>query len=163
MNIDNEDALKKKMGIDSWRNLSKDKFMMFVSELPNMSKEVALKVVEQFPDFKSLVMESLTEVQSQATSGLKANWKSQKKVHKAFADYRKTLNRELDREGLTSDDRLAILALLTEAIDREAAKDSEHKMFVFKIVGAVGTVAMFSLAAAVAVLGVKTEIGGDNT
>ena len=79
MGIENEEELKRKMGIESWRNLSKDKFLTFVSDLPNMSNEVAIKVIEQFPDFKSLVLDSLNQIQEQAEKAVGANWKSQKK------------------------------------------------------------------------------------
>jgi hypothetical protein len=162
MDIKNEDDLRKSLGIDSWRNLSKDKLLAFVSEMPNMSKEVALKAIEQFPDFRSLVVDSLTQVQAQAAHAVDVNWKSQKKVHKALADYRKALERELDRENLTTEDRFAILGLFQKAIDQESAKDSEHKAFVFGIIGTVAKVAAVGLVAAVAVLGVSTKLSDDS-
>lgn len=157
MEFEDEEELKRKMGIESWRNMSKDKFLTFVSELPNMSQEVAIKVVEQFPDFKSLVLESLGQVQAQATNTVTANWKSQKKVHKAFAEYRKLLNRELDRENLSPQDRFTILELLKKAIDDESLKDSEHKAFALRTLGVVATTAVIIVAAGAAVLGVKTK------
>lgn len=163
MEYDNENQLKQKLGIDSWRNLSRDKFLEFASDLPNMSKDVALKVVGQFPDFRSLVLDSLTEVQEQATNAIEVNWKSQKKVHKAFSEYRKMLSRELDREEVTAEHRLTILRMLQEAIDKESAKDSEHKVFVFKVVSTVGTIAVLGLASALALLGVKTNISGSSS
>jgi len=158
MQFENEDELKQKMGIDSWRNLSKEKFLTFVSELPNMSQEVALKVVEQFPDFKSLVMGSFDHVQAQATNAVGANWKSQKKVHKAFTEYRAILSKELDRDNLSSEDRFRILELLKKALDDEALKDSEHKAFALKALGVVASAAVVVVAAGLTVLGGKAKI-----
>lgn len=160
MSASEEQDLKRKLGIESWRNLSRDKLLTFMSEMPNMTKEVALKIIDQFPDFKSLVLESLGQVEEQAANALAANWKSQKKVHRAFAEQRETLRRELDREGLTPEDRLSILKMLAEAIDKEAAKDSEHKAFSYKLVTTVATIAVGGAAAAVAILGGKSKIGG---
>ena len=160
MGIENEEELKRKMGIESWRNLSKDKFLTFVSDLPNMSNEVAIKVIEQFPDFKSLVLDSLNQVQEQAEKAVGANWKSQKKVHKAFAEYRAILSRELDREGLTSEDRFKILEKLGNAIDKESAKDSEHKAFAYKMFTTVASVVVLGVGAGAAILGGKAKIGG---
>lgn len=155
MKFETEEDLKNSMGIDSWRNLSKDKFITFVSDLPEMSKDLAIKVVEQFPDFKGLVLDSLSRVQDQATHAVDANWKSQKKVHKAFAEYRAVLTRELDRDNLTSEDRFAILELFKKAVDDESLKDTEHKAFVQRTVAIVGTAALIVVAAGAAVLGVK--------
>jgi len=158
MQFENEDELKQKMGIDSWRNLSKEKFLTFVSELPNMSQEVALKVVEQFPDFKSLVMGSFDHVQAQATNAVGTNWKSQKKVHNAFTEYRAILSKELDRDNLSSEDRFRILELLKNALDDEALKDSEHKAFALKALGVVASAAVVVVAAGLTVLGGKAKI-----
>lgn len=158
MKFEDEDELKQKIGIESWRNLSKEKFLTFVSELPNMSQEVAIKVVEQFPDFKSLVLGSFDQVQQQATNVVGVNWKSQKKVHKAFAEYREILSSELDRDNLTSEDRFRILELLKKALDDEALKDSEHKAFALKALGVVASAAVVVVAAGLTVLGGKAKI-----
>lgn len=160
MSASEEQDLKRKLGIESWKNLSREKFLTFASELPNMNKEVALKIIDQFPDFKSLVLDSLGQVEEQAANALAANWKSQKKVHKAFAEQRAILRRELDRTGLTTEDRFSILAMLAESIDKEAAKDSEHKAFSYKLVTTVATIAVGGAAAAFAILGGKSKIGG---
>lgn len=158
MEIKDEDGLKKKMGIETWRNLSKEKFLSFVSDLPNMSKELALKVVEQFPDFKNLVLESLDHVHEQAAKAVEVNWKSQKKVHKGHAKFRKMLERELDRDGLTPEDRFRILDMVREDLEKESLKDSEHKAFVYKLLTTVGGVAALGAAAAVAVLGGRAHV-----
>jgi O-phosphoseryl-tRNA(Cys) synthetase len=52
MTYKNEDELKKALEIDTWKNLSRDKLIKFVAMMPDMDKELALKVVEQFPEFK---------------------------------------------------------------------------------------------------------------
>lgn len=153
--------LKKRLGIESWRNLSKDKFMTFVWDLPNMDKEVALKVIGQFPDFKNLVMDTFKQVQEQATQGMRFNHKSQKKVHKAFKQYRKILSRELERDDLSSEDRFKILELLKDAIDAEALKDKDNKEFLLKIVGMLATGVVALVGVAFAVLGGKTSFGRD--
>lgn len=158
MQFENEDDLKRTMGIESWRNLSREKFLTFVSELPNMSQEVAIKVVEQFPDFKALVSSSLDQVHEQATNAVNSNWKSQKKVHKAFSEYRAILKTELAREHLTSEDRFRILELLQKAMSDEAMKDSEHKAFVVKALTVVAAAAVVAATAGLAVLGGKAKL-----
>ena len=50
--------------------------------------------------------------------------------------------------------------MLAESIDKEAAKDSEHKAFSYKLVTTVATIAVGGAAAAFAILGGKSKIGG---
>ncbi|MPV37112.1 hypothetical protein [Georgenia subflava] len=155
-----EVELMKRLGIESWRNLSKDKFMTFVSDLPNMDREVALKVVAQFPNFKDLVLDTFKQVEEEATRARTFNWKSQKKVHKAFEQYRQILSRELEREDSSSEDRFVILGLLKDAIDAEATKDSENKKFQLIVTGMLTTAALALAGTALAALGGRAQIGG---
>lgn len=164
MTLISEDDVKKKLNIDSWRNLSKDKFLNFVAEMPHMNKEVALQAIAQFPNFKSLVDETMNSVEQHSVSAQKYGWKSQKKVHKAFRSYRKTLNRELERENLSTEDRFKILEMLREAVNMESEKDTEHKAFQMKLVTIAATVGIAAVGAAVAALGGKAGFGsGDNS
>lgn len=42
--LNNEKEVKRMLNIGSFRNLSKDKIMSFVSEIPKMDKEVAKNI-----------------------------------------------------------------------------------------------------------------------
>lgn len=157
-----EDEVKRALNIDSWRNLSKDKLLSFVAEMPNMDKETVLKAIEQFPHFKSLVTETMSSFEARYESAQKYNWKSQKKVHDAYESYRETLKRELEREHLSSEDRFRILDMLRESVVRESEKDTENKFFTFKLVTVAATVGIAAVGAAVAALGGKVGFGSDD-
>ena len=43
-----EKSVKQALGIDSFRNLSKDKIMEFASMIPYMDKDVAIAIINQF-------------------------------------------------------------------------------------------------------------------
>lgn len=45
------EEVKNALNIENFRNLSKDKVMEFVSLIPNMDKELAMQIVEQFPSY----------------------------------------------------------------------------------------------------------------
>lgn len=165
MTLRSEDDVKKALNIDSWRNLSKDKLLTFVAEMPQMDHEVALKVIEQFPDFKSLVGETLNSFEQRYESAQKFSWKSQKKVHEAFQSYRETLNRELGRDNLSVEERFSILEMLRQAVAMESEKDSEHKAFTVKLVTIAATVGVAAIGTAIAALGGKAGFGsgGNNS
>lgn len=166
MNMDyqNEDQVKKALNLDSWRNLSKDKLLAFVAEMPKMDKEVAMKIIAQFPEFKSLVSDGFNQLEQQVKSAHTFNWKSQKKVHEAFKEYRTLLNRELERESLTPEDRFRILDLFREAVKAEGEKDTENKAMIVKILVAAATVVVALVGLAITALGGKFGIkgGGDS-
>lgn len=42
--LNNEKELNRMLNIGSFRNLSKDKIMNFVSEIPKMGKEIAMNI-----------------------------------------------------------------------------------------------------------------------
>lgn len=154
-----EEQLRKNLKLDSWRNLSKDKLLTFVAEMPKLDREVALRVIEQFPDFKNLVSSALDSLDDQREKLLKAHWKSQRAFHRASRQYRRALDRELEREGLSVEDRFAILEMLRQAVEREAVKDSENKAFALRIATVGASAAVLVVAGAVAFVGGKVGIG----
>jgi hypothetical protein len=155
-----EEQVKKALKIDSWRNLSKDKLLDFVAEMPKLDKDVAMRIIAQFPEFKSLVSDGFSQLEKQVKTAHRFNWKSQKRVHEAFKEYRALLNRELDRENLTPEDRWRILDLFNEAVKAEAEKDSENKALIVKILVGAVTVIVALVGLAITFVGGKIGIRG---
>ena len=119
-----------------------------------MSKESVMAIVASLPDFQNLVTGSLDHVQGATNSVLKANWKSQKKVHAAFEDYRRMIDRELERGPLDPEERYRLLGLAKEAIELEKEMNAEHQYFALAAVktvavagAALGAVAIATAAA----------------
>ena len=44
-----EEAVKRALSIETFRNLSKEKIMEFASMIPYMDKDVAIALINQFP------------------------------------------------------------------------------------------------------------------
>jgi len=146
------------LGIDDWRKLSKDRFMAFASMMPEMPAEVALKVIEQFPSFKEFAIETLNKLEASQLQTLESNSKSEKSVHDAYADVRRILGDELDKENLTADERSKILALLIDTAEKQSQKDSESKRFLKDIfsIGVSGLALV--VVAGLAFVGAKAAI-----
>lgn len=49
-----EEAVKRALKIDSFRNISKDKVMQFASMIPYMDKDVAIAIIINFHDLPPL-------------------------------------------------------------------------------------------------------------
>lgn len=129
MSYKNEGEIKQALGIDSWRNLSKDKIIKFAVMMPHMDTELALKIVEQFPVFKEFAMDAVDVMEKVHESTLSANKQSQEHVHQAFREIREILKGELSKDGLTWDEKKFLIEQIQETGRLEFQKDSENKQF----------------------------------
>jgi len=151
----NEVEVKKQLGIESWRNLSKDKILRFAAMMPDMDTEVTLKIIEQFPAFKEFALDTVKEIEKAHESTLKSNDKSQDQVYKALQDIREILKGELDKDDLNWDQRKFIIELIQENGKLVFQKDSEGKQFLDTVLGKVTVFGGSVVALGVLLLGGK--------
>lgn len=153
MTYENEGELKKALEIDTWRNLSRDKMIKFVAMMPDMDKELALKVVEQFPDFKRFVSGALDFIGQRYESALNHNKQSQESFYQSVRETREILKRELEKDDLTWEQKKYILDRIMDTVKLEPAKDSENKRFLDSLLGKVTLVTAAAIAVGATVLG----------
>jgi hypothetical protein len=150
-----EDEVKQALGIKSWANVPKDKVLKFVAMLPQVSKEVALKVAEQLPELRKIATKALSGLEKSHKDTLEFNEKSQEHVHDAYQDIRDVLKGELKEEDLTFDQKKEIYDLLMDTGKEQFAKDSENKRVLDTWLKAAGVVALAALAVCVVLLADK--------
>ncbi|MFD0435273.1 hypothetical protein [Streptomyces chartreusis] len=141
----NESAVKRKLGISNWRNLSKDKVLKFAAAMPDMATEVRLKLIDQFPAFKDLGKADIDAVAEAHKSTLAANENSQNHFYKASQDQRDALQADLGRDDLSWAQREALHDRLDENVRRVDDKDSQNKQFLgagMKVMAAAGAAAL---------------------
>ncbi|MCS0604626.1 hypothetical protein NX794_25915 [Streptomyces sp. LP11] len=141
----NEAAVKRKLGIPNWRNLSKDKVLKFAAAMPEMATEARLKLIEQFPAFKDLGNAHIDAVTEAHKSTLAANENSQNHFYKASQDQRDALQADLGRDDLSEAQRESLHDRLERNVGRVFEKDSESKQFLgagMKVVAAAGAAAI---------------------
>jgi len=150
MKYTNEDQIKRKLGIESWRNLSKSNVIKFAAMMPDMDREVALKIIQQFPAFTKFALEIVDAIGKAHEKTLAANKQSTDHVYQALQDTREILRGELDKDGLSPEDREKIFDRLMELARMASQKNTEDKQFLadalnkMAIVG--GAVAALALA-----------------
>lgn len=137
------EEVKNALNIESFRNLSKDKVMEFVSLIPNMDKDLAIKIVEQFPSYADYSQNIVKQLNMLCEKALELNDNSQTEAIEA---YRKVL-----------DERKYITEKMIEVADKIATKDTENKEFLEKIIKYGGYVALGALAIGVTILGVNVR------
>ena len=137
MNYKSEDELKRALGIDSWRNLSRDKMIRFAAMMPDMDNAVALKLLEQFPVFTEFAVESVDAMERSHKSTIKANNQSQENVHQAYKEIREILSGELSKDDLNWEEKKYLIDQIQETGRQEFQKDSENKKFLDGLLGKV--------------------------
>ncbi|WP_334138928.1 hypothetical protein [Corynebacterium variabile] len=145
-----ETELKEALGIDTWRHLSRDKMAAFISTLPQVDTDVAMKIVEQFPSFKDFAQRAIDQLTRAHEDSLEANQTSTTQVHQAYREVRAALMAELAKDNLTWEQRRYIIEQIQQTADQQFAKDSENKRFIDTTLGkvtlGVGGVAAIVLA-----------------
>ena len=162
MRYKSELEVMKALGIESgsWRNLSKDKVIGLATMMPDMDKEVALKIIEQLPEFTRFALQVLDVMEKRHESSLNHNDLSQQQVHRAFQEVRDVLKGELEKD-LSWEQRTHIYDLLVETSDREFAKDSENKQFIDGLFNKVTKLGAFTIVAVLVYVGVRAAVQGE--
>ncbi len=151
-----EQQVLKKLKIEDFRHLTKDKVIAMASMLDKMDPEVAKKALEQFPDFAKTMKDVLTEYKENLDTLLQENGDSVKSYYDSCDTILSTLQKELDREDLAFEDRKYIIDKMMEVNQMKGMKDTENKKF-------LATLAMCGVAAVTVVAGTLAAVLGANT
>ncbi|MFY9175913.1 MAG: hypothetical protein WBI74_02670 [Caldicoprobacterales bacterium] len=153
-----EQKVLRKLNIDNFRQLTKDKVITMASMLDKMDPEVAKKALEQFPHFSKTVEEVLSEYKEILDEGLKSNSKSIESYYETCNGIIKALEKQLENEDLSFGERKYIIEKMLEVSKMMGEKDSENKKFI-AIMSGLGLVAVGILIAGLSsVLGGNTNI-----
>lgn len=128
MRYRNELELKDALGIESWRNLSKDTFFRFLEKMPDTDPEVALRLISQIPEITTLARSAIDDAAKAHEATLASNDRGQETVHQVHMERLAILRAELDRD-LSPEHRLRVLDDIREVNANALEKDSENKRF----------------------------------
>ena len=151
-----EQQVLKKLKIEDFRHLTKDKVIAMASMLDKMDPEVAKKALEQFPDFANTMKEVLIQYKENLDTLLKENGDSVRAYYDSCDAILSSLQKELDREELSFDERKYIIDKMLEVNQMKGMKDTENKKF-------LATLAMCGVAAVTVVAGTLAAVLGANT
>ena len=155
-----EDAVKRTLKIDSFRNLSKDKIMQFASMIPYMDKEVAIAIINQFPKFADFGKIAISNYMQICDNILKDNKENQASVIHGYQTILDALAKRMEIESTTEEDRKAITEDMITVADKIALADLQNKKFLDKL----GTKVLWGVLGVTAIIGagigVHSAIGG---
>ena len=105
----NEQNVKDALGLTDWRNLSKDKLMNFVSILPKVDSDVAIKIIEQFPEFAKTSQEIVNCMKETSNKILTENKNSSDQSMQAYQMILNDLSELLKKENITEEEKKYII------------------------------------------------------
>ena len=153
----NAEQVKKVLGIESFRNITKDKVVEFVSLIPHMEKEVAITIINQFPSYVEMAKSIIAELNGMCETAMDKAAESQKDVIAAYKLILVDLGKLLEKEYLTEGERDKITDKMILVANKIAEKDSEYKAFLVNVVKAVSPIIGGVLMLGAVILGVNAK------
>lgn len=144
-----EEAVKRALKIDSFRNLSKDKIMQFASIIPYMDKEIAIAIINQFPEFADFGKTVISNYIQMCNNILEKATESQAQVIHGYQTILDALARRMDVESITEEERKSITEDMILVADRIAQADLQYKKFLDRL----GTKVLWGVLGVVAIIG----------
>lgn len=123
------DLMKK----DNFRGISKDNVMQLVSILDKVDPEVAKTLIAQMPEVVKGVIENEKAYAGVLTKGIESCDVSTKSCFQTEDDIVKALQKEIDKEEATFEQKQYYFDRMAEAAERKERKDAEHKEIVMTI------------------------------
>ena len=127
MKYSDEEKIKKKLDIQDWRNLSKDKVIEFVSMMPDMDKEVMFEVIKKFPEFTKFGKNILDSLNESAKQLSESNSKDLKEYMKFINETQLILRQELNKENITNNEKVYIINQIMKLAEMVKDMDKDNK------------------------------------
>lgn len=153
----NENDVKKALAIKDFRNISKEKIMEFVSLIPNMDKDVAISIINQFPTYKDFAVSTVTVLKDMCDSALEKNDSSQMETISAYRKILDDLGEILKKDDISAEERDCISDKMITIADKIALKDTENKNFIAGIVKYGAPIIGAALIIGATILGVNIK------
>lgn len=152
------EEVKSMLGVNDFRALKKDKLIEFVSAIPYMDKDVAIKVIEQFPAFSEYAQAMVSHFATLLESVVESNTSS---VNRVFAAYESTLSLLKDlanRTDATPEERRIFAEMSIQVADRMASLDVQNKDFLKTLLNIGAWVFGGGLIICAAIFGVNVRV-----
>ena len=142
----------------NFKNLSKDDFVGYVSKLNELRPEVAVKVLEQYPEFVNVIQSTMTEYKGTLEKIIESDDSSTKQCYEIYSKVLSDLGKCLNNPDLTPEERKDIREQEMEIARMAEKKETEKKGFNWKTVFAISTVVAITVVVGAGVLGVNIKL-----
>ena len=157
-----EEAVKKALKIDSFRNVSKDKLMQFASMIPYMDKDVAIAIINQFPEFADFGKILIANYMHICDNIREKNHEGHMAAVHGYQTILDANAKKLEKDEITEEERKAITEDMIAVADKIAELDLRNKKF-YERMGSKALIAVIAVAGVVgAAIGVNCAFGNNS-
>ena len=148
-----EEDVKKALNITDFRSLSKENIMEFVSIIPKVDKEVAISIINQFPNYADMAKDMVSGMIKLCDNALQDAKVGRKDVIESYRVVLETLKEELNKGDLSVDDRKRITDDMLVVAEKIDAVNDKHLEFLKDTLKKVGGTIAGVVVVGVAILG----------
>lgn len=152
-----EEEVKKELGILDFRSITKDKIMQFVSLMPKLDKELAVKIIEQFPSYATMATSMVTNLIDMCNNALENSKVTEKEAIEAYKYVLETIRMELEDGEATPEEKEKYNQQMIEVADKISEIDVRNKKWLEGIIKYGSSVLGITLVVGAAILGVNSN------
>ena len=117
------------LDIPSWRNLDKETFRRFLHSLPEIDRELALKLTEQIPEITKLAQAVLDDEAKAHDATLTSIERGMERVHQIHCELLRISEAQLDK-NLTPEQWLHVFEFMRAVESNALLKETETKSLI---------------------------------
>ena len=151
------DQVKEYLNIPDFRHVTRDKLIQFVSLIPDMDREVAIKTIEQFPEFCGCATIMVRHYESMCDSILTKNGNSVQSVMDGYKQTLEILKDLASANDIDSTDKRYFAEKMVDVADKMAALDTRNKEFLAGVLKGITCFVAAVILICAAVLGVRVK------
>lgn len=151
-----EEDVKGKLRIVDFNSITKDKMAQFVTLLPKLDKELAIKIIEQFPNYANLATSMVTNLIDLCNNALNNSKITEKEAICAYKSVLETIKSELETEKITPHEREIMTDKMIEVADKISALDERNKKWLGSITKYSSSAVCVTLVVGAAILGINS-------
>ena len=152
-----ENSVKDALGITTFRNLSKEKIVEFISLIPNIDKDVAVQIINQLPAYSEMAGTMIAQLNTLCDNIIDEAVVSQKESIAAYKLILSDLGELLKKDNISVEERASITDKMVMIADKISAKDSEFKEFLLNTLKIGAPIIGGVLILGAAILGVNSR------
>lgn len=154
-----EQEVLEKLKIKDFRYMSKDKVVAaFSSMLPNMSPEVALKALDQFPSYAQTMTDIAVQYKDVLVNSVNSGSVSTQQSIAICQTVIDNLKTQLDNDNMTFEERKFYVEQMQQTARIVQEINSEHHSFILKCIGYSVLAVTFIVGSLAAVLGGNIDV-----
>ena len=153
--LKSEEDVLEAIGAKDFRSIKKDQIISFVSELPRMNKDLAIKCVEQFPEFVKTSNEMIDVMSTLCNDMIKSGHIENQAAIESYQRVLDDLHFIITKPDLSDEMAKHFIEMEVEVGDKIARQANTHKEWLSKVLTPVAALFAAIIGVGGTILGVK--------